>query len=185
MNHVVTSKEAILEKSRELVMEQGISAINMRAVAKACGVSVGSVYNYFPSKTQLIQAAIEEVWKDIFHMSGEPFAFGDFKECLVWLFKSIENGCRKYPGFFTLHSVSLAASDKAQGRQRMELYFDHIKESLVHVLEHDTKVRPGAFDENFTAEEFVELIFHVFTLMLLKKQQDYKPVLEMVTRCIY
>ena len=60
MNTVVTSREAILEECRKIVMEQGISAVNMRSVAAACGVAVGSIYNYFPSKTDLIGAAVED-----------------------------------------------------------------------------------------------------------------------------
>lgn len=51
-------------------MEKGLSAINMRTVASACGVAVGSIYKYFPSKTDLIYATVADVWKDIFHMSG-------------------------------------------------------------------------------------------------------------------
>ena len=50
MNTIVTSKEAILAECRAIVMEKGISSINMRSVAAACGVAVGSLYNYFPSK---------------------------------------------------------------------------------------------------------------------------------------
>lgn len=47
MNTIVTSKEAILAECRAIVMEKGISSINMRSVAAACGVAVGSLYNYF------------------------------------------------------------------------------------------------------------------------------------------
>lgn len=46
MNTVVTSKEDILKASRELIRERGWSAISIRSVAAACGVSVGSIYNY-------------------------------------------------------------------------------------------------------------------------------------------
>ena len=48
MNKVVTSKEEILAASRELVLEKGIMSLSMRSVAEACGVAVGSIYNYFP-----------------------------------------------------------------------------------------------------------------------------------------
>ena len=51
MNTVVTSKEKILKTSRELIQEQGWSAVSIRSVAAACEVSVGSIYNYFDSKT--------------------------------------------------------------------------------------------------------------------------------------
>ena len=37
MNTIITSKEAILDKSRLLVTTKGWSAINIRTVAAACG----------------------------------------------------------------------------------------------------------------------------------------------------
>ena len=66
MNRVVTSKEEILQASRELLKEQGWTAINIRAVAAACHVSVGSIYNYFGSKADLVSNTVESVWHEIF-----------------------------------------------------------------------------------------------------------------------
>ena len=43
MNTIVTSKEEILKTSREMIRQQGWSAISIRSVAAACGVSVGSI----------------------------------------------------------------------------------------------------------------------------------------------
>lgn len=185
MNTVVTSKEAILEECRKIVMEQGISAVNMRSVAAACGVAVGSIYNYFPSKTDLISAAVEDVWKDIFHMSGDFSVFDCFTDCLEWLFESIRKGCGKYPGFFTLHSMSFAAEDKASGRRMMEQYFGHIKQNLKCVLGRDSEVRADAFHGGFTQDEFVDLIFITLTSMLLQGRERCGPLLEMASRCIY
>ena len=68
MNKTVTSKEEILDKSREIIAEKGVSAINMRTVAAQCGIAVGSLYNYFASKSELMSAAVEAVWKDIFQV---------------------------------------------------------------------------------------------------------------------
>lgn len=50
----VTSDKAILQASRTLLQEQGWTALNIRSVAAACGVSVGSIYNRFGSKSQLV-----------------------------------------------------------------------------------------------------------------------------------
>lgn len=67
MNTVVTSKEEILRVSRALIQEQGWAALNIRSVAAACGVSVGSIYNYFNSKAELVGETVESVWHEIFH----------------------------------------------------------------------------------------------------------------------
>lgn len=185
MNTIVTSREAILSECRRLVMEQGITAVNMRTVALACGISVGSLYNYFPSKTDLIRSAVEDVWRDIFHMSGSSFHFDSFTDCLVWLFDSVQKGCDKYPGFFNLHSVSFAAGDRQKGRQMMEQYFGHMRKSLLDVLNRDVKIRRDAFNEALTREDFIEVIFTTFTTMLLRGQHQFQPLLEITARCIY
>ena len=62
MNTVVTSKEEILKTSRELIQQHGWSAVNIRSVAAACGVSGGSIYNYYDSKAALVGATVESVW---------------------------------------------------------------------------------------------------------------------------
>lgn len=185
MNTIVTSKEAILAKCRQLVAKQGISAVNMRTVANSCGIAVGSLYNYFPSKTDLITAAVEDVWHDIFHLSEAPPEFESFPECLARLFETVKKGCAKYPGFFTFHSVSFAAGDREQGRHLMEHCFGHMKEHLIHVLDQDPGIRPDAFSEKLTKEAFLEFIFTAFTSMLLKGQTDCDVLLEIAARCIY
>ncbi len=106
MNTSVTSRDTILSVSRQFITQNGFGSVNMRAIAAACGVSVGSVYNYFPSKGDLICAVVESVWHDIFHLSGQSSQFSSFPDCVKWLFDSIRQGCEEYPAFFTLHSLS-------------------------------------------------------------------------------
>lgn len=185
MNTVVTSREMILAESRKLVMEEGIQAVNMRTVARVCGVAVGSIYNYFPSKADLLSAAVEEVWNDIFHMSEDVFSSQSFSACISWLFESVRKGCMKYPGFFTFHSMSFTVEDKAEGRRMMEDYFGHIIKNLADVIRMDSRVRHDVFDEDFTPEGFSEMIFTQLISMLLKNKEDCRMLLELVERCIY
>ena len=92
MNTVVTSRAAILEASRQLIREKGWAAVNIRSVAGACGVSVGSIYNYFNSKADLMAATVESIWCDIFHFSDED-AFDSFTECIrVGVYQSGKRG---------------------------------------------------------------------------------------------
>ena len=77
MNTIVTSKQEILKTSRKLIQQQGWSAVSIRSVASACGVSVGSIYNYFDSKAELITATVESVWCEIFHRPEDDAVFQD------------------------------------------------------------------------------------------------------------
>ena len=66
MNHRVTSKDAILEKAMEIALSQGIDKVSIRKISAACGISIGSVYNYYKDKESLVTDIAERFWQDIF-----------------------------------------------------------------------------------------------------------------------
>lgn len=185
MNHAVTSKEMILQASRDLVREKGWEAVSIRSVAAACGVATGSIYNYFDSKSDLVAATVESVWHDIFHMQEKEPLFHSFTDCIEWIYESIKRGEQKYPGFFSLHAVSFLGEDMAKGKSTMQRSWLHIKEQLCRVLLRDEQVRPDAFHAQFTPEAFTELIFSLLIASLLRQEYDSCAVLEVIRRSIY
>lgn len=185
MNTVVTSKEEILRISRELIWREGWSAVNIRSVAAACGVSVGSIYNYFESKSALVGAAVESVWCEIFHRPEDGAVFQDTQACVAWLYGRMEYGCKQYPGFFTLHSLGFMGEDKADGKRRMQQTWQHILEGLCTVLRRDEGIRPDAFTEQFTPEKFADILFSLMLSALLRQDYDPAAVLEIVRRTLY
>lgn len=185
MNTIVTSKEEILKTSRELMQRQGWSAINIRSVAAACGVSVGSIYNYFSSKTELIGAIVESVWCEIFHRPEDEAVFQDTQTCIAWMYARMEYGGKRYPGFFLMHSLGFMQEDKPDGRRRMQQTQQHILDGLCTVLKRDGNIRPNAFDERFTVEKFAEVLFTLMLSSLQRHEYDPSVVLEIVRRTLY
>lgn len=51
--------EAILEAAAHILVSHGFEATTTRQVAERAGVSIGSLYQYFPSKEALITALVE------------------------------------------------------------------------------------------------------------------------------
>ena len=185
MNTIVTSKEEILKTSRELIQQQGWSAVNIRSVAGACGVSVGSIYNYFDSKAALVCATVESVWCEIFHRPEDSAVLRDTQACIVWMYERMKYGCRQYPGFFTLHSLGFMQEEKSDGKRRMQQTWQHILDGLCSVLKQDAGIRAGAFTEQFTAERFADILFSLMLSALLRQDYDPTAVLEMVRRILY
>ena len=56
--------ERLAEEARRQIEESGFGAMTIRSVAKACGVGVGTVYNYYPSKEALVATFMLGDWKD-------------------------------------------------------------------------------------------------------------------------
>lgn len=185
MNTAVTSKEEILKTSRELIRRQGWSAVSIRSVAAGCGVSVGSIYNYFDSKTDLIGATVESVWCEIFHRPEDDAVFRDVQACVAWMYQRMAYGCERYPGFFTLHSLGFLREDKTAGKRRMQQTWQHILAGLCSVLKQDVRIRPDAFTEQFTVEKFADVLFSQMLSALLRQDYDPSAVLEIVRRTLY
>lgn len=65
MPKIIENLEArLLREAQKQIDESGYSAVTIRSIASACGVGVGTVYNYYPSKDQLLAAYMLEDWKE-------------------------------------------------------------------------------------------------------------------------
>lgn len=57
-------KEKIMAEAQKQLKDVGYNATMIQSIAKACGVGVGTVYNYFSSKDEIIIACMADDWKE-------------------------------------------------------------------------------------------------------------------------
>ena len=145
MNKTATSRQALLEAAREIARRDGLGHISIRRTAAMCGVSVGTVYNYYPAKADLVLAVIEDFWKRVFHggLSCDFTHGSDFSAVCGQIYTALA------------------------------------------VLARDARVRPGAFTEAFTREQFVSFVFGTMMSMLRADREDASFLQEVVCRLIY
>ena len=67
----------------------------------------------------------------------------------------------------------------------MQQTWQHILNGLCAVLKRDEKVRPDAFNVQFTAEKFADVLFSLMLSALLRQDYDPAAVLEIVRRTLY
>ena len=53
----------ILKAGKEILDSGGFDAFNIRAVSKECNIAVGTIYNYYPSKENLVANIMLEDWQ--------------------------------------------------------------------------------------------------------------------------
>jgi AcrR family transcriptional regulator len=56
--------EKILKEAKTIIVSKGYSRLNMREVAKASGIAVGTIYNYFPTKDTLMSELMYQYWME-------------------------------------------------------------------------------------------------------------------------
>ena len=184
MNKQVITEEDILNVSKKFILEKGWVSFNIRTIAKECGISVGTVYNYFPSKTQLIIATVESVWKEIFKPLQDLNSYDSFINAIKSMYEIIEYGNTQYPEFFTIHSLSFTSEGKAEGVQMMNAFFSKLKQDLLHVLKKDKKVKADRFNQDFSEEKFIDYIFTLILSSLLNKE-SCTALLTFISNYIY
>ena len=65
----VIDPEKLVAHAYAIASRDGISALSVRKVAIACGIAVGSVYGYFPTKADLTAAVLTRFFDE--NLSGE------------------------------------------------------------------------------------------------------------------
>jgi AcrR family transcriptional regulator len=79
--------DALLEATARILVKEGFDAASTNRIAEVAGVSVGSLYQYFPSKEALVAAVIERHQQEIVQMVR-----GELAEALT---QPVEKGVRK------------------------------------------------------------------------------------------
>ena len=57
-------EQKLLAETARQICDGGYNGVTIRSVAKACGIALGTVYNYFPSKDHLIVSCMLETWNN-------------------------------------------------------------------------------------------------------------------------
>ena len=76
-------RERIILEASSLLKSQGYSALTIQAVAKHCGMAVGTVYNYFSSKDEVLAACISQSWAHSFELIQTVSRYADSLEAVV------------------------------------------------------------------------------------------------------
>lgn len=63
--------EKILETSIQIIEDEGFEKLNTNYIAEKSGISVGSIYQYFPNKESIVSSLIEKHYEDRMRLLNE------------------------------------------------------------------------------------------------------------------
>ena len=88
-------REEILRAARARLLAEGWQAFNVRSLARDCGVSVGTIYDYYPSKGALLANVMGRDWREMLDgvRDGE---YGSAEEALQALYEGIGEFVDRY-----------------------------------------------------------------------------------------
>ncbi|QGU96191.1 TetR family transcriptional regulator [Clostridium bovifaecis] len=166
-------KERILSSAKEIALTEGMTKIDIRSVAKNCGIASGTVYNYFPSKGDLLVAVIEDFWEDAFQsIDWRSFAHNDFYTNLEKMYNILNGYLNKFKENWLEELSFLKTHEKHLGRQKQNEYFKIIINRIITMMDMDDIVRNYPWSEEVSKEKMAEFIFDNMLIRLRKGERD-------------
>ncbi len=165
MNRRVTSKEAILEQAMEIAKQEGPGGISIRKLAAACGISIGSVYNYFADKEQLTDEVVAQFWSRILMDQEKVYRGGmGFTQFLEQYYHLLYGRLSRYDRGW-LEEMYLRISDE-EGHDMLS----PIRLLLHKVLSEDEKINGRIWNLELNEDTFCDYV--VTNLMALLKAEE-------------
>lgn len=179
-------KGAIVDQAYELAEEKGLAAVNIRDVAKVCGVSVGSIYNYFPSKDDLVVAVIDKFFgKAFFTDFCNPEPDENFVAYCRRLYAGMRETLSRFRSDWLVQVQSMGSGMRQAGKQREAERLLHMQHGLEHVLENDTRIRPDALTGALSAEAICAFAVHSMMDALRTGTDDCRVLFALLERTLY
>ena len=94
----------LIEEAHRQIEQSGYGAFTIRSVAKACGVGIGTVYNYFQSKDDLLAS----------------FLLGDWQKCMSAIVSASEQSASPEPVVHCMFDQLLSYAKRHQAIFRDE-----------------------------------------------------------------
>ncbi|CCQ95145.1 putative transcription regulator [[Clostridium] ultunense Esp] len=176
-------KEIILAEAKEIAINEGISKINIRTVAKNSGIAIGTIYNYFHSKGDLLIAVIEDFWKGAFKEIGlTSFSNGDFYQNLEIIYNILYIYISKLKESWLEQLSLLKSKEKLLGKQKEKEYLEKIHHIILRLMDMDNNLKAYPWCHIITKEKMTEFIFDNMLIMLKKGEEDIGFFIEILKR---
>jgi AcrR family transcriptional regulator len=97
-------RERAIFQARDLLIREGHAALTVRRVATALGIAPATIYNYFPSKENLIACVMLEDWQKLMRDLEVNQGPASAEETVRALFSTVQSFTRTYISFWTRYA---------------------------------------------------------------------------------
>jgi AcrR family transcriptional regulator len=173
-------KQLILSKAKEILYNNGYKKLSMRALSKSCDIALGTIYNYYPTKKDLVIEMMTEYWQNYINSVQE---IADSQQDIYNKLNDIFNELRTFIESFRQYWLTPELYDSPEyvedGLKKefifMEKLITIVKDILVQEqVSNNIQIKLGAYE----TASFIVLNFVTMVQMPLFKYSSFELFLK-------
>lgn len=166
------TRENILKESKALLLSTSYSDFNIRDIAKSCNISVGTIYNNFINKHDLILAVFNEDWsKSLEKLQSINTDYSSIYEKL----KALHGEMNVFISTFINILRELSNQSVSSGQPS---YLDSLHEVIINILEYERKI--GNVTSNLSNEKLSVFILSVLMNLCNDKSLSFDEAFSLI-----
>lgn len=164
-------KELILDQAKKILDNEGYSKISIRRVAKECDIAVGTIYNYFPSKKELIVEMMTNFWKEYYYNIENILKTDEnFYIKLKNIFDNLNEFIKRFRQIWLNDELYASPDYIESGIKRQNIYIDKLITIIEELLK---KEMLNQSNKKFDCNKMARFIIMNFISMLQMPYCDY------------
>ncbi len=132
-----STRRAILEIAREILITEGSDAFAMRKLADAAGYSVGAIYLHFETKKALFDALVEDAFAKLQEILNEAHDHQDSVQSLRNKLRAYIDFGLRFPNHYHLAFVRRPTPQKANQKTRPHSAFQTLRDAVHRCIDQE------------------------------------------------
>lgn len=174
-------RDGVFAIARKIAREEGLSQLTIRRLAVDSDISVGSIYNLFGTKDDLIMELIEDYWVSSIKkiMSDRKNTGHSFIDQIEYLYKSFKSTSSEFHDDWIKDMVGMNMANP-NILEKSNKYKSIMEIRIEEIISEDETLEP-IFNDEFNSKDMAEFIFENLMILLRNEQEDlgfFRLVLE-------
>jgi AcrR family transcriptional regulator len=170
-------QQLILSKAKEILYNEGYMNLTMRNVSKACDIALGTIYNYYPTKKDLVIEMMTEYWHEYINKT-QAIVNSDynFYDKLKIIFDDLSIFLKTFKEIWLKPELYDKADYVKDGMKKKSLYIYKLVLLIEDILIKHNKVNSNL--SSYQLAEFIVLNFITIVQMPVFKYSSFEVILK-------
>lgn len=166
-------KNSILTEARELLVNSDYEAFNIRDLSAKCNISIGTIYNYFPNKRELINAIFQLDWNSaLLRMENLNSSYTTLYDKLYKVYIELDNFLHSYLKIF----IQIASNSIPYSKPS---YISTLYPILDEIISYERL--QGTITTKVSTENINKILINILMLPCIDKTLDFQDVFSLLS----